>query len=729
MRVILSQTINPGAHAVGIACMITSALLLIHPQIHSCLPQQTRTGRNAQPAVVIRGCEQLKELCMFSLLRRMSLPLLLKELLEQAARRRTYLIRIIYVLLLSYFSLASIALQLQSRNPLNVLGQGTPILRSLVEWQFGAIFVLLPGMACGVLTTEKERNTLALLFLTRLGPWTIIIEKLLSRLLPMSTFLMCGLPIIAFTYSLGGLTFFQLFIAAYYLLLGVVLTGCVAVMCSALSNTTIGAFIQTYVVLFLLRAALPIVGMFLPPAVTHALFEGLIRSTVSLTASASPGLSIYAYGVQPGTLTLVLSPWGLFSDLIDPAVLTPVSPWGASVVLGIPSLLASLTCLGIARWALYRRAFVASSNPLLNLFRGIDKVFFWANRKIAFDVKLVRESDSLPDDEPIAWREVSKRSLGQFRYLVRIMIPLMFPVLFVGAFIATSSAADYRVGGNGGLAGMIWFLWSVSLLLITITAANTIPLERARQTWDVLRSTPLTGREILTQKLRGVRRLQWVCSIPVFSAIGLQAWLRYQLHSQTNGGVGYGSGESSFIWWEYLAGAIGSVVIYSELVKWISLWCGLTVRNSMRAVLLSVLVIGMVSVLPQVPLVVVASCLMNALLTDLASSVITVVRCINPWIFIVVNEFGDMRQLRSVPLMPALANLAAHGGILWLVYHHLMHRADWYLGRIGGPRSLINNESVASDASRGSGVELGLPQQPDDSGCTIKTVPPRSNHV
>ena len=84
---------------------------------------------------------------MLSMLRRMSLPLLLKELLEQAARRRTYLIRIVYVVLLSYFSLASIALQLQSRNPLNVLGQGTPILRSIVEWQFGAIFVLLPGMA------------------------------------------------------------------------------------------------------------------------------------------------------------------------------------------------------------------------------------------------------------------------------------------------------------------------------------------------------------------------------------------------------------------------------------------------------------------------------------------------------------------------------------------------------------------------------------------------------
>ncbi len=607
---------------------------------------------------------------MFSLLRRMSLPLLLKELLEQAARPRTYWIRITYVVLLSYFALSSIALQLRSVSPLNVLGQGTPILISLVNWQFWAIFLLLPGMTCGVLTTEKERNTLALLFLTRLGPWTIIMEKLLSRLFPMFMFLMCGLPVMAFTYSLGGLTFFQLFIGAYFLLLGMLLTGCVAVMCSALCNSTLGAFIQTYVVLIVLGYALP--------GLSYLFFDGL-----------------------DDVFPFVLTPAALFRQFVDRWAGAGGVVWIVTICFGIPSFVASLCCLGVARWALYRRAFVAPSNPLLKVFRGIDKIFFWANRKVAFDVKLVRESDSLPDDEPIAWREVSKRSLGQFRYLVRIMIPLMFPVLFVGAIVATSTANDFRGGAATGLTGMICFLWIVSLVLIMITAANTIPLERTRQTWDVLRSTPMTGPEILTQKLRGVRRLQWVCSIPVFSAIGLQTWLRYQLHTfnQSNGGASYGRADSEFLWWEYLAGAVGCVVIYSELAKWLSLWCGLVFRNSMRAILMSVLMIGAASVLPQLPLVLAVYFLMDPLLVDFVSLIMGILRSASPWYFTAMNEMGDLRTLISIPLMPALINLSIHGGMLWLLHRHLMRRAEWYLERIGTSGAVRSDSSNAFDSA------------------------------
>src|SRR4051812_22898786 len=113
---------------------------------------------------------------------RLDLPLFTKELLELAARRRTYVIRVTFVALLCYFSMVTWQTALLTANPLNVLGQGLPVLTSLVNWEFTGIYLFLPAMACGVFTSEKERNTLALLFLTRLGPWTLIMEKLLSRL-------------------------------------------------------------------------------------------------------------------------------------------------------------------------------------------------------------------------------------------------------------------------------------------------------------------------------------------------------------------------------------------------------------------------------------------------------------------------------------------------------------------------------------------------------------------
>ncbi|RPI84850.1 MAG: hypothetical protein EHM42_07180, partial [Planctomycetaceae bacterium] len=57
---------------------------------------------------------------------RHGLPLLAKELIEQAARRRTYIVRLLYAVLLQLFGflLASDMLRGLSNNPWGVLGQG-----------------------------------------------------------------------------------------------------------------------------------------------------------------------------------------------------------------------------------------------------------------------------------------------------------------------------------------------------------------------------------------------------------------------------------------------------------------------------------------------------------------------------------------------------------------------------------------------------------------------------
>ncbi|MFN5585347.1 MAG: hypothetical protein ACK5DR_08610 [Planctomyces sp.] len=87
------------------------------------------------------------------------LPLLRRELSELSARRRTYVIRVL-----------------------------------------GAVVIV-----AGVITMEKERKTLGLLFVTRLSPRVIVLEKPGSRLLPMLTLLLITFPMLAFAYSLGGL--------------------------------------------------------------------------------------------------------------------------------------------------------------------------------------------------------------------------------------------------------------------------------------------------------------------------------------------------------------------------------------------------------------------------------------------------------------------------------------------------------------------------------------------
>ena len=133
-------------------------------------------------------------------------------------------------------------------NSLAMLGRGQDLFNTLVGMQFFAIYAFLPGLACGVLTAEKERDTLAMLLLTKLGPWTILVEKLLSRLMPLLLLMLLSLPLLAVAYSLGGVQPHEIVAAVWVLGLTAVQVGALAVFCSAWFRTTAGAFIATYVI-------------------------------------------------------------------------------------------------------------------------------------------------------------------------------------------------------------------------------------------------------------------------------------------------------------------------------------------------------------------------------------------------------------------------------------------------------------------------------------------------
>ena len=109
------------------------------------------------------------------------MPLLSKELAEMAQLRRTYLARVGFAFLL--FSTSALLFlptyQALSKLPRGVFGHGAEFFDVLYAIEWAGLVLFVPAVVSGALTAEKERNTLQLLFLTKLGPWTILLEKLL----------------------------------------------------------------------------------------------------------------------------------------------------------------------------------------------------------------------------------------------------------------------------------------------------------------------------------------------------------------------------------------------------------------------------------------------------------------------------------------------------------------------------------------------------------------------
>src|SRR5690242_6959039 len=182
-------------------------------------------------------------------LRNFELPLLAKELNEQAAQRRTYLIRFGYAALLFIGACALFYgnfLQ-GGGGSARGLGQGRSMFESLVQIQFWAIYLLVPAISCGCLTAEKERNTLGLLLVTSLTPWQIVLQKLLGRLVPLLTFVVLSFPLMAIAYSFGGIAEDYLWSGILLLLLTCVQTAALSVLCSAYYPTTVESLIANYV--------------------------------------------------------------------------------------------------------------------------------------------------------------------------------------------------------------------------------------------------------------------------------------------------------------------------------------------------------------------------------------------------------------------------------------------------------------------------------------------------
>ncbi|MDA0660462.1 MAG: hypothetical protein O2931_15350 [Planctomycetota bacterium] len=444
------------------------------------------------------------------------LPLLSKELIEQAARSRTYVVRVLYAALLFLVGgavYASIVFSAQG-NTLGALGQGAEFYKWLVGLQFAGIYLFMPAIACGAIASEKERNSLVLLILTRLGPTSILMEKFLGRIIPMLMFLLLCLPLLTIAYSLGGLTQEYLWLGILLLVVTVVQVGSIAIFCSAYFRTTVTAFVGCY----LLGFGYMLGPMIFVESMDLCLGQGTWAAISYRLPSLLPGGSRYLFQ------------WLERSRLVGSQMFLPfcfLSFAQQGDVIGVlfrcvPTLVTSAIFVLLARFYLLRRAFAEPRNLVLELFYEMDRFFRRLNENgLTRGIVLVRDSADVPEFDPLAWREVNKSAFGSFRYLIRLFVVTEVPVFFLCTLIAITDVGN-SVPEYLGL--MLCAVWLVVVLIVSVKASSVINVERTRQTLDVLLTTPLTGRSIVTQEMQGVWRLCGVVSVPLLTIIGFKTW-------------------------------------------------------------------------------------------------------------------------------------------------------------------------------------------------------------
>jgi ABC-type transport system involved in multi-copper enzyme maturation permease subunit len=616
---------------------------------------------------------------MTQLLSRLGLPLLTKELIEQSARRRTYVIRVIYALLL--FSAAGMfsfeKLRASTISPLAILGTGRELFVVVVALGFGGIYLFMPAITCSVISQEKERASLQLLFLTRLGPWALVFEKLFGRVIPMLGFLLLSLPLLGFAYTLGGVSRQTLWTAVWLLVLAVIQMGTLALACSAFFRTTVGSFAASYVI-----ALLMLFGPFF--AGTIAMLIGNLFGFHLDDFISGPGsqyFSVFLFVMMP---FFGLMWFGLLTE--SPGA---ISAWGL-LAHSLAVLSVSAAFLVLTRRWLVSRAFLPPRNWGFDLLRKVEERLFRRSAPSPAG-QAQRRSAHLPLDEPIAWRETTKRALGRPLYLFVMLLALEIPLVLLLGLVSLVVRLSQQHSDGSELLDVIWvLLWALAVLVVSVRAASLIAGERSHQTLDVLCTTPLTGREIVLQKMRGVRALLVFFAVPFLTLFAFHTDLWPREHS-----LGYGWSAEKFDPMLYFVCAALAVTVYLPLVAWISLLISLRIRSQARAIVVSLVVILAICAAPAIFLVMPVRIAYSGA-TD-AGQLVNWLSLTSPASIILKNEWMLAADFDR-PWLAVCVNFTAYGVLLLAIRWVSLTYADRWLGRCAAEGA--GDRSAREDGAR-----------------------------
>lgn len=398
-------------------------------------------------------------------------PVLQYELVGNLRRGRSFL------MLLGYVGLLGVIVYLRWPESTQVDVSNPVQSRRLIDMFFLGQFVLasllVPSMAAGAFTGEKERKTYEMLLASPLKPGAIILGKLLASLAHVLLLVVASLPIVMLVLPQGGVSLYEVLSAYVGLLAGIVTFGFASLAFSTIFSRTVAAISVT------MLAILPV-----------------------LIGAASLWWSL-------GAASAELRFW-------------------------IALALVPLSCLVISA-QLYR--FVAGKllQPPDVGSEGRDVIDEAAEQREAVGLVIHRDqfpdmlfapakrTDLLPEGaNPVFDKEMRSEVFSQGTLMMRVVIQvsmgLAIPLMGGLLFLFTAPAWYFA------------YVLLFNLLVAPIFAASTVTSERERATLDLLLVTILTPGQILWGKLLAAVRVSTVLTLfvafPTWLACALNPDLR-----------------------------------------------------------------------------------------------------------------------------------------------------------------------------------------------------------
>jgi ABC-type transport system involved in multi-copper enzyme maturation permease subunit len=368
--------------------------------------------------------------------------------------------------------------------------------------QLALMCFLAPVFTAGAITQEKDAQTYNILITTPLSNAQIVIGSLLSRLYFVIVLLVAGLPIFFTTMLYGGVTTGQILRSSMIAGATAVLTGALAIFISFVRIGTRRTILSFFVGIAIYLLAVWGLAQQAFTRVPEAPRNPVTQEQLSWLAPFHPFLALRV------ALHQVEAP-----DLASAAAYGRIGKY----FIAYPPAMYVVTTLVLATiFVLLAMFFVR---------RGArEGEITWMSR-LSERLRISRTTKTRKPhvvwSNPVAWREAVTRASAMSRGVGR------YAVLCGGLACALALLIlNLRSGGftpaltREYLAGLIGIEFVLVLLIATNTSASALTKEKESQTMDILLTTPLTPRDIIRGKLRGlVAFVVPLIAIPVLSLL------------------------------------------------------------------------------------------------------------------------------------------------------------------------------------------------------------------
>ncbi|MDR3585448.1 MAG: ABC transporter permease subunit [Desulfosporosinus sp.] len=284
-------------------------------------------------------------------------PVLAKELRDRVRTWRSPFLITIYLMALAGIGGLNYYFQtMYSFGGTQALRLGLMTFAFLAVVQLILIAFLAPGMTASIISGERERQTWALLLVTRLSPLSIVVGKLLSAISYIVLLILASTPIYSTIFLFGAVDMRNLLLIVLVSLVTTVTLASIGLFCSALFKRTITAIVISYLLTFFLFG-----GTLISAGVIQSLnmekwsrlnqapptpFIVNFNPLVALGSALPEGVEIVPFSRSVVRSTAVLTSNGQTM----PTQVKPVEPrpvWQVNLML---DALIILVCLGLTVW-------------------------------------------------------------------------------------------------------------------------------------------------------------------------------------------------------------------------------------------------------------------------------------------------------------------------------------------------------------------------------------------